>query len=66
MITTRFTKFAAGAFAVAAVGLAGLAAAGTASADPNYAGGVVGGPNGGHGTVHWDGPHGGQTTFHWR
>ena len=60
MISTRFAKFAAGAAATAAVALGGLAAAGTASAEPNFQGGVVGGPNGNHAGVHWNGPHAGH------
>lgn len=42
----------------------GLAAAATAS--PNtYQGGVIGGTNGGHATVHWQGSHNGSATLHW-
>lgn len=65
-MTTRFSKFAATAIATAALGFGALAVAGTASADPTFGGGVVNGPNGGQGTVHWNGPHGGTANVHWR
>ena len=64
MMTSRFTKFAAAAVAAAAVGLGGLATAATASAG-TYQGGVIGGPGGGHATVHWQGVHPCSATLHW-
>jgi hypothetical protein len=64
MSTQRFTKFAAGAVAAAAIGLAALATAASASAE-TYQGGVIGGPNGGQGTVHWQGTHPGHADIHW-
>ena len=64
MNITRFTKFAAGSVAAAAIGLGALASAATASAE-TYQGGVIGGPNGGHGTVHWQGVHPGSANIHW-
>jgi hypothetical protein len=64
MITNRFAKFAATSIAAAAIGLGALATAATASAE-TYQGGVIGGPNGGHATVHWQGVHPGSANIHW-
>jgi hypothetical protein len=64
MITTRFTKFATASLAAAAIGLGALATAATASAE-TYQGGVIGGPNGGHATLHWQGTHPGSANAHW-
>ena len=64
MITNRFAKFAATSLTAAAIGLGALAAAGTASA-ATYQGGVIGGPNGGTGVVHWQGSHPGSANVHW-
>ncbi len=64
MFTTRFTKFAAASVAGAAITLGALATAASASAE-TYQGGVVGSPNGGHGTVHWQGTHPGSANIHW-
>ena len=64
MITTRFTKFAAASLAAAAIGLGALATAATASA-ATYQGGVIGGPNHGHATLHWQGTHPGSANAHW-
>jgi hypothetical protein len=61
MMKERLTNFA---IAAAAVALFGLGAAATASAE-TYQGGVLGGPDGGHGTVHWQGTHPGSANAHW-
>ncbi len=63
MFTTRFNKFATASITAAGIGLAALATAGSASAE-TYQGGVVGGPNGGHGTAHWQGTHPGSANVH--
>jgi hypothetical protein len=64
MIAQRFTKFATAAVVAGALGLGGLAVAATASAE-TYQGGVIGGTNDGHATVHWQGGHSGSATLHW-
>jgi hypothetical protein len=64
MFSSRVTKFATTAVAAAAIGVGGLAAAATASAE-TYQGGVIGGPGGGHATVHWQGIHPGEANLHW-
>jgi hypothetical protein len=64
MFSTRFTKFAAASVAGAAITLGALATAGSASAE-TYQGGVISGPNGGHGTVHWQGVHPGSASANW-
>ncbi len=64
MFSSRATKFAATAVAATAIGLGGLAAAATASAE-TYQGGVVGGPAGGHATLHWQGVHPGHANVTW-
>lgn len=64
MITHRFTKFAAASLAATAIGLGALATAATASAT-TYQGGVIGGPNQGHATLHWQGTHPGSANIHW-
>jgi hypothetical protein len=64
MITSRSAKFAAASVTAAAISLGALAVAATASAE-TYQGGVIGAPNGGHATLHWQGVHPGSGTIHW-
>jgi hypothetical protein len=37
----------------------------SAASANTYQGGVIGGTNGGHTTVHWQGSHNGSATLHW-